>query len=155
MKLLEATQQLHYNRVTPRAGVWIEMPPVPLIRTPTTSLPVRECGLKFLLRFLVLLLLLVTPRAGVWIEIPFPRFLKVSLLSLPVRECGLKYIEHVRVILITMSLPVRECGLKYLFIRNCPVNIPVTPRAGVWIEILKLLMSSFRLFSHSPCGSED
>ncbi len=34
------------------------------------------------------------------------------------------------------SLPVRECGLKYPTIQNDAIGIGVTPRAGVWIEMI-------------------
>ena len=77
--------------VTPCAGVWIEilvywkqsyLPP---------SLPVRECGLKYLVGNVACAL-------G---------------QSLPVRECGLKYQNCRMYENIQLSLPVRECGLKY------------------------------------------
>ncbi len=55
--------------VTPRAGVWIEMCPAVWRGCCDWSLPVRECGLKFVELKKRLLALAVTPRAGVWIEI--------------------------------------------------------------------------------------
>ena len=36
-----------------------------------------------------------------------------------------------------MSLPVRECGLKLPLFQLVFVLLNVTPRAGVWIEILE------------------
>ncbi len=54
--------------VTPCAGVWIEMPRPPKSAALPVSLPVRECGLKYL---------------------SAERFQGV-VESLPVRECGLK-----------------------------------------------------------------
>ena len=118
------------------------------------SLPLRECGLKFL-SFCFHLWLLV---------------------SLPLRECGLKFqILKVGLIHYT-SLPLRECGLKSLISlprqwSNCHspcgsvdwntnkqgevFSSFVTPLAGVWIEII---LSSYCLtarFRHSPCGSVD
>ena len=35
-----------------------------------------------------------------------------------------------------MSLPLRECGLKFWFRSNSLQAVPVTPLAGVWIEII-------------------
>ena len=59
--------------VTPRAGVWIEMPGAESFDVATV----------------------VTPRAGVWIEINFQAPKRYgSISSLPVRECGLKYVKH-------------------------------------------------------------
>ena len=55
-------------RVTPLAGVWIEMPPV----------------------ILLIQVFQVTPLAGVWIEILKPEKQGNKVSSLPLRECGLK-----------------------------------------------------------------
>ena len=41
-----------------------------------------------------------------------------------------------------MSLPLRECGLKLHRLHGSEESEPVTPLAGVWIEILKLLWES-------------
>ncbi len=97
--------------------------------------------------------------------------------SLPVRECGLKSVIAVVLALILSSLPVRECGLKLRYVSIGPGPGRVTPRAGVWIEIVNC--SSWRLCRgvtpragvwieiravdgivaavnrHSPCGSVD
>ena len=59
------------------------------------------------------------------------------LLSLPVRECGLKSGMAAGKIPGRGSLPVRECGLKSHLLRHLWYPHPVTPRAGVWIEILR------------------
>ena len=100
-------------KVTPRAGVWIEIGEKEgKADVDYVSLPVRECGLKsgFGLRHLGgghvtpragvwiemicgeygLSVKLVTPRAGVWIEIMSATPDTKSKGSLPVRECGLK-----------------------------------------------------------------
>ena len=55
--------------VTPRAGVWIEISDKHTVLPFLPSLPVRECGLKYSVRFVLLHTPFVTPRAGVWIEI--------------------------------------------------------------------------------------
>ena len=54
--------------VTPLAGVWIEIKEVQFHLTPVMSLPLRECGLKFLKLIKVQGRCYVTPLAGVWIE---------------------------------------------------------------------------------------
>ena len=80
------------------------------------SLPVRECGLKLDLTILQL----------------------TVIGSLPVRECGLKSEMLNDGCTISSSLPVRECGLKFCC-AGCPVlRFGVTPRAGVWIEMLEI-----------------
>ena len=56
--------------VTPLAGVWIEILRLfDAISPPILSLPLRECGLKFLLALIYQNIIHVTPLAGVWIEI--------------------------------------------------------------------------------------
>ena len=54
--------------VTPCVGVWIEIADFRVIKTPTSSLPVWECGLKFVISV-----------DGIFLG-----------TSLPVWECGLK-----------------------------------------------------------------
>ena len=54
------------------------------------SLPVRECGLKFIYKGFTYASLAVTPCAGVWIEIKNKQEKGDIKKSLPVRECGLK-----------------------------------------------------------------
>ena len=120
--------------VTPFAGVWIEIFPVITYFLLATSLPSRECGLKYihfiLLRFLIRHSLRgsvdwnsgntrnmkcrnsVTPFAGVWIEIESWSPRGFLLESLPSRECGLKFFRALQVSLLLQSLPSRECGLK-------------------------------------------
>ena len=79
--------------VTPCAGVWIEIGFFDAVGGALSSLPVRECGLKF------------KAKACYW----------DGKKSLPVRECGLKYQLRIKLCPNRMSLPVRECGLKWLF----------------------------------------
>ena len=57
------------RKVTPRAGVWIEIGTWRPSETTRPSLPVRECGLKFAVFAASIYTPVVTPRAGVWIEI--------------------------------------------------------------------------------------
>ena len=76
----------------------------------------------------------VTPYAGVWIEIQ--RHLPYSLerMSLPTRECGLKYSVSPRIAsCISHSLRGSvDWNLKRLTVIDW---FPVTPYAGVWIEM--------------------
>ena len=55
--------------VTPYAGVWIEMSCKTRWYISHTSLPTRECGLKYLSCLRKCNVVCVTPYAGVWIEI--------------------------------------------------------------------------------------
>ena len=108
-----------WSRVTPFAGVWIE---IPIFGSPIscryTSLPSRECGLKSTLAAIWFPLLAVTPFAGVWIEM-WPE---------AARQCR------------AASLPSRECGLKFNVNEEWLRTGNVTPFAGVWIEIFSIMM---------------
>ena len=55
-------------RVTPYAGVWIEICAEVGYCPVCGSLPTRECGLKFLFLHPQVFVNTVTPYAGVWIE---------------------------------------------------------------------------------------
>ena len=101
----------------------------------------------------------------------------VPFVSLPVRECGLKLADTRFSDYDGESLPVRECGLKsYYFIVKekaggvtpragvwiemlimweILTNSRVTPRAGVWIEMATTAATGLSSTCHSPCGSVD
>ncbi len=81
---------LHRLHVTPHAGVWIETAALKLSAARSTSLPMRECGLKHGPGAFSILLKSVTPHAGVWIETCLYKSRAVCVGSLPMRECGLK-----------------------------------------------------------------
>ncbi len=69
LKYYRKTDTDRQERVTPCAGVWIE------ILKAKGEIPFSE----------------VTPCAGVWIEIIIEQFsILILFVSLPVRECGLK-----------------------------------------------------------------
>ena len=53
------------------------------------------------------------------------------------------------------SLPVRECGLKFKNGEDWSRSDPVTPCAGVWIEITIFAFIKTVRKSHSLCGSVD
>ena len=141
------------------------------------SLPLRECGLKFVYRKAKAHWEIVTPFAGVWIEIL--KKLLVSnrkVKSLPLRECGLKSDYCQKDGTFQTVTPFAgvwiEMSLCSLDARHCSV----TPFAGVWIEIdlliykrplisslplrecglkYKLNKQTIYIFRHSLCGSVD
>ena len=101
------------DNVTPLAGVWIEilyvvrydvgsLSSLPLRecglkyfglknnKRADTSLPLRECGLKYYGHYNDERWACVTPLAGVWIEIFIGYVHLLDFESLPLRECGLK-----------------------------------------------------------------
>ena len=141
LKCLTSINRPVGSKVTPCAGVWIEILFLNYAWGPwTTSLPVRECGLKYLCYKYILTRNFVTPCAGVWIEINVSKRVAISgsvtpcagvwieifqvdvydnaKESLPVRECGLKSLPCQGRQSFGRSLPVRECGLKYKIISN-------------------------------------
>ena len=146
------------DRVTPYAGVWIE---IFLAISQAATIPVTPYAGVWIEIFKSLIVVppeSVTPYAGVWIEINNVLKFNNGIGSLPTRECGLKYKNARFTAWCVQSLPTRECGLK-----SCVTNSkdkekghslrgsvdwntmrttttwkgPVTPYAGVWIEILK------------------
>ena len=92
------------------------------------------------------------------------------------RECGLKFTNFDTTIDQDLSLPLRECGLK---LSTCQMRrkrfchspcgsvdwnnrygwtgwiYHVTPLAGVWIEMQKMVRLLLTYHRHSPCGSVD
>ena len=100
-----------------------------------TSLPLRECGLKYhkdmlprigcpvtpLAGVWIEICLarvtanksLVTPLAGVWIEIPKSLSLYPSFRVTPLAGVWIEIIRQIILIVVGMSLPLQECGLKF------------------------------------------
>ena len=104
-------------KVTPYAGVWIE------IISPTCF-----CGIR-----------VVTPYAGVWIEIFESLACSVFPSSLPTRECGLKLSTDR--INASQKNVTPYAGVWIEISRHFlwkGVRI-VTPYAGVWIEIIEYI----------------
>ena len=97
------------------------------------SLPLRECGLKF----------------------PAKAFQLFLLLSLPLRECGLKSSCGLFVAMYIVSLPLRECGLKSpILYRYIPAMYCHSLCGSVDWNMLSLpLQNAFA--RHSLCGSVD
>ena len=123
--------------VTPLAGVWIEIPARPKdIAWVSTSLPLRECGLKSVLSVLSPIKFPVTPLAGVWIEIfKVHRQKGRTARSLPLRECGLKYACRAMIALQKGVTPLAGVWIEIISAAVYIINLLVTPLAGVWIEI--------------------
>ena len=126
------------------------------LRLRRKSLPLRECGLKLENRTMKNPAIFVTPLAGVWIEIVSGgNSGSMYILSLPLRECGLKYFCVFCWDLFSTSLPLRECGLKLKETGMGYEECFVTPLAGVWIEIIGTVEECRAAVGHSPCGSVD
>ena len=96
----------------------------------------------------------VTPLAGVWIEIAITTFIKGVFASLPLRECGLKYNRAGRRWLKVGHSPCGSVDWNCIRIKFS-VTCPVTPLAGVWIEMLFFWIWYNAYLCHSPCGSVD
>ena len=79
-----------------------------------SSLPSRECGLKYHTHRFYGERRQVTPFTGVWIEILHcGKWSGRGRTSLPSRECGLKLQQGCTYPISLRSLPSRECGLKF------------------------------------------
>ena len=142
-------------RVTPRAGVWIEMGrPDRQWGCHAKSLPVRECGLKLKSMFYPPAWKVVTPRAGVWIEITIfdtsNRLLRVT----PRAGVWIEIRASSRWLIWILSLPVRECGLKFYTVDLTVRYNRHSPCGSVdWNTSFDT--TDFGDCSHSPCGSVD
>ena len=77
------------------------------------SLPLRERGLKSLVRSPYSGSPEVAPLAGAWIEIAWISFSVTAKPSLPLRERGLKCRDTASLYDFLESLPLRERGLKF------------------------------------------
>ncbi len=97
------------------------------------SLPLRECGLKYLRWLWCLPRIRVTPLAGVWIEIKVTIAIFLPNRVTPLAGVWIEIIPvNTAIPLSRTSLPLRECGLKYI----SPPLFIIKRR-------------------HSPCGSVD
>ena len=81
----------HQDSVTPFAGVWIEIHQIECLTTDISSLPSRECGLKYILTSSLFKISCSHSLRGSvdWNCVRFTA-LENQLMSLPSRECGLK-----------------------------------------------------------------
>ncbi len=113
--------------------MWIEIGIRLLFTLSIWSLPVRECGLKWIKLSQICHLLAVTPSAGVWIEI----------CSCLLPRCPCRVTPSAGVWIEIIILPFLEIAPK------------VTPSAGVWIEIVDVICTSGFAFCHSRCVSVD
>ena len=78
------------SRVTPLAGVWIEILCLLPCRSAIGVTPLAGVWIEIFLMRLRLERAPVTPLAGVWIEINGGLTVCRNAMSLPSRECGLK-----------------------------------------------------------------
>ena len=81
--------------VTPLAGVWIEIANSCASESISTSLPLRECGLKFFGCQNPRWRKSVTPLAGVWIEISCMRTTKAPARVTPLAGVWIEIWEEV------------------------------------------------------------
>ena len=101
------------EKVTPLAGVWVEIALVAALNLASWSLPLRECGLKLVKRLILKNSLEVTPLAGVWVEIVSSLKAEAAVLVTPLAGVWVE---------INVTIGYDTTGL-------------VTPLAGVWVEI--------------------
>ena len=87
------SQKLH-PRVTPYAGVWIEIKLKSWCESNKLVTPYAGVWIEILPNHQFLQLFCVTPYAGVWIEIQCVQQPLGNDQSLPTRECGLKLLDH-------------------------------------------------------------
>ena len=121
--------------VTPLAGVWIEIEAIAPEIEKRKSLPLRECGLKFLSNFLLRSGMSVTPLAGVWIEITQSScYLTVRFRHSP---CGSVDWNTALQKIVDGRLSHSPCGSVDWNLDDAEhlKKTNVTPLAGVWIEI--------------------
>ena len=134
LKFLMGLSPCSCHRVTPFAGVWIE---ILAIRSITAciflSRPSRACGLKW------------------WL--PVRSYLLYR--SRPSRACGLKSPCFPSALNFFVSRPSRACGLKYGYTVIRGYSYHVTPFAGVWIEMIlstDWVLHGYRSRPSRACG---
>ena len=71
------------------------------------------------------------------------------------RECGLKYHTHGGRELPPGVTPRAGVWIEIISAIEKRRRLGVTPRAGVWIEMEKITLEAQRIDCHSPCGSVD
>ncbi len=99
------------------------------------SLPTRERGLKFLLRFFDFRAGYVAPYAGAWIEIVCSNLLCLLPRVAPYAGAWIEIRKKKCLPWEYRSLPTRERGLKYPHRLSAIYNLRVAPYAGAWIEM--------------------
>ena len=124
------------SRVTPFAGVWIEMPRPMSRQAGSWSPPSRGCGLKFFGFRRSAAAGVVTPFAGVWIEMVYYQEKDQTVQVTPFAGVWIEIDRKRNYQRDFASPPSRGCGLKCTAHHHCN-GIPfVTPFAGGWIEIV-------------------
>ena len=142
------------------------------------SLPLRECGLKGLIKISVQPLFAVTPLAGVWIESSRSgrSGCMVSVTSLA--GVWIESVRHCFKVYCTVVTSLAGVWIESVKALNCRARTCVTSLAGVWIEsvgpaasgspaagslplrecglkVLHPFQEFYQLRRHSPCGSVD
>ena len=140
------------------------------------SLPLRKCGLKYLIESICIDWYSVTSLAEVWIEISqsFRHIhpvhvtslaevwieiaswlaLSASATSLPLRKCGLKYDRNEGCNQWGQSLPLRKCGLKSAFSSAKKERERSLPLRKCGLKLC-IQWSNGQALCHFPCGSVD
>ena len=140
--------------VTSLAEVWIEICIITITYSKYKSLPLRKCGLKFVLPVRVSKLL-VTSLAEVWIEIPHREHLhRLIFRHFP---CGSVDWNFPKLPAYPSCPRHFPCGSVDWNMNPSPAGttLTVTSLAEVWIEIGKREESLPSAFRHFPCGSVD
>ena len=102
------------GQVTPLAGVWIEITDSQTTDSrKESSLPSRECGLKFDKKTDIRKAESVTPLAGVWIEIDEGVKIVYDDSVTPLAGVWIEIPDFPSSFYGALSLPSRECGLKF------------------------------------------
>ena len=142
--------------VTPFAGVWIEIGfNLHAVTTSYTSLPSRECGLKYRKKDGRLILQSSLPSRECGLKFLVYPFLIQWSLSLPSRECGLKLCRMVCIVFRLPSLPSRECGLKLAGLCSILAKMWSLPSRECGLKSTKKNSKSQWKKCHSLRGSVD
>ena len=120
--------------VAPLAGAWIEIASRMASAFNSSSLPLRERGLKSEVTSADTVAITVAPLAGAWIEILYPSADRT---------------EHSTV------APLAGAWIEILRADIAISLTSVAPLAGAWIEITNISANISLSFSRSPCGSVD
>ena len=99
------------------------------------SLPLRECGLKFLSNAHLYLFQIVTPLAGVWIEISVRSCCPRSFLVTPLAGVWIEICRDNKCRFLCCVTPLAGVWIEITDTSAGSWQNIVTPLAGVWIEI--------------------
>ena len=120
-----------------------------------TSLPLRECGLKYHKDMLPRIGCPVTPLAGVWIEICLARVTANKSLVTPLAGVWIEIPKSLSLYPSFRVTPLAGVWIEIQLLAHVFTACYVTPLAGVWIEIVSIIYGYKGVEGHSPCGSVD